>query len=159
MAVSKVILNGNVLMDVTQDTVTAETLMQGETATGADGAKVTGTATGGGSTPKTFSVTLSNPKHTGEANYPPCVVYGCSDLYNLGSPIGQFDSTAGTVTVTTSEPLVALKFSSASMVDVGQYSLCEGCHPIDISFTGEEIAAFYVFEDGSATVSNVDYDG
>lgn len=114
--------------------------------------------TGGGSTPKTFSVTLSNPKHSGEANYPPCLVYGCSDLYSLGSPIGQFESTTGTVTVTTSEPLVALKFRSSSMVAVGSYSVCEGCLPIDITFAGEEMAAFYVYEDGSATVSNVDYD-
>jgi hypothetical protein len=45
MAVSKVILNGDTLMDVTQDSVTAPTLLSGETATGADGVRVTGTAT------------------------------------------------------------------------------------------------------------------
>lgn len=45
MAVSKVILNGDTLMDVTQDSVTAPTLLSGETATGADGERLTGTAT------------------------------------------------------------------------------------------------------------------
>lgn len=45
MAISKVILNGTVLMDVTDDTVTADKLLYGEQATGADGQKVTGTVT------------------------------------------------------------------------------------------------------------------
>lgn len=45
MAVSKVILNGTTLMDVTVDTVTASTLASGYQATGADGQKVTGTHT------------------------------------------------------------------------------------------------------------------
>lgn len=48
MAVSKVILNDETLMDVTQDSVTASTLLEGETATGADGVRITGTATAGG---------------------------------------------------------------------------------------------------------------
>ena len=43
MAISKVILNGNTLMDVTQDTVTADKLLQTYTATKNDGTKVTGT--------------------------------------------------------------------------------------------------------------------
>lgn len=45
MAISKVILNDETLMDVTQDSVTASTLLSGETATGADGVRLTGTAT------------------------------------------------------------------------------------------------------------------
>ena len=48
MAFSKVILNGVTLMDLTQDTVTAPTLKQGETAHGADGEQVVGTMSGGG---------------------------------------------------------------------------------------------------------------
>lgn len=44
MAVSKVILNGDVLMDVTQDTVSSDTLLSGQTATGADGVRLTGSA-------------------------------------------------------------------------------------------------------------------
>lgn len=48
MAFSKIILNGVTLMDVTQDTVTAPTLKQGETAHGADGEEIIGTMSGGG---------------------------------------------------------------------------------------------------------------
>lgn len=43
MAVAKVILNGTTLIDVTQKTVTASTLLQGETALKNDGTDVTGT--------------------------------------------------------------------------------------------------------------------
>ncbi len=42
MAFSKVILNGTTLMDVTQDTVTSDTLKTGSTATAANGEKITG---------------------------------------------------------------------------------------------------------------------
>lgn len=43
---SKIILNENVLMDVTQDTVTANSLLQGYTATAADGISITGNKQG-----------------------------------------------------------------------------------------------------------------
>ena len=43
MAYSKVILNGTTLIDVTQKTVTASTLLQGETALKNDGTDITGT--------------------------------------------------------------------------------------------------------------------
>ena len=42
MAFSKIIFNGNTLMDVTQDTVDAQYMMTGKTATKADGTKVNG---------------------------------------------------------------------------------------------------------------------
>ena len=42
MAISKVTLNGTVLMDVTQDTVVANKLMKNETAHKADGTQITG---------------------------------------------------------------------------------------------------------------------
>lgn len=45
MAFSKIILNGDTLMDVTQDTVAANNLLSGETATGANGLRVNGAAT------------------------------------------------------------------------------------------------------------------
>lgn len=40
---SKVIFNGDVLMDLTGDTVTADKLLKGITAHGKDGAPITGT--------------------------------------------------------------------------------------------------------------------
>lgn len=45
MAVNKVVYDGNTLIDLTSDTVTAETLAEGETAHAASGASVTGTLT------------------------------------------------------------------------------------------------------------------
>ena len=45
MAVSKVILNGTTLMDVTDDTVTVDDLKTGVTATSADGQQITGELT------------------------------------------------------------------------------------------------------------------
>ena len=47
MAISKIILNGEVQMDVTSDTVQADKLMQGYTAHDKTGTLITGTATGG----------------------------------------------------------------------------------------------------------------
>lgn len=48
MAKNKIIYNGNTLIDLTGDTVTADKLMQGYTAHDRSGALITGTATGGG---------------------------------------------------------------------------------------------------------------
>lgn len=47
MAVNKVVYGTTVLVDLTEDTVTADTLMQGYTAHDKSGALITGTATGG----------------------------------------------------------------------------------------------------------------
>ena len=44
MAISKIILNGVTQMDVTSDTVATDNLLEGYTATGADGNRVMGTA-------------------------------------------------------------------------------------------------------------------
>lgn len=60
MAVSKVILNGVTLMDVTQKTVTASTLLQGETALKNDGTDVVGTYQGGGSQNVTVECSTAN---------------------------------------------------------------------------------------------------
>lgn len=48
MAVSKVIYAGQTVIDLTEDTVTAETLAEGVTAHGADGEPIVGTMSGGG---------------------------------------------------------------------------------------------------------------
>ena len=46
MGTSKVVLGSNVLVDLTNDTVTAETLAEGITAHGADGEPIVGTYVG-----------------------------------------------------------------------------------------------------------------
>ena len=45
MAISKVIYGGKTLIDLTSDTVTAEKVLSGYTAHGADGEAITGTCT------------------------------------------------------------------------------------------------------------------
>ena len=49
MAKNKIIYNGNTLIDLTGDTVTADKLLQGYTAHDRSGAQITGTAISGGS--------------------------------------------------------------------------------------------------------------
>lgn len=74
MAYSKVILNGTTIMDVTTDTVTAETLLSGETATRNDGVQITGTYEGGGGDEQLF-VFCDSPGYlnagakVGDSNY------------------------------------------------------------------------------------------
>lgn len=62
MAIAKIILNGVVQMDVTGDTVAANNLLSGETATGADGNPVTGAYVPSGGT-DTYS-----PKNDGKTH-------------------------------------------------------------------------------------------
>ena len=49
MAVNKVIYGGRTIMDVTEDTVTPETLAEGATATNAKGERILGMMKAGGS--------------------------------------------------------------------------------------------------------------
>lgn len=60
MAISKIILNGVTQMDLTSDTVAASNLISPNTAHGADGNQVTGTATGGISGTYMFPLVLNN---------------------------------------------------------------------------------------------------
>lgn len=50
MAVNQVVINGETVLDLTSDTVTADKLLTGYTAHDASGTQITGTATAGGST-------------------------------------------------------------------------------------------------------------
>lgn len=65
MAYSKIILNGETLMDVTSDTVTVDKLIEGYTATKNDGTKITGANSG---------VTLFTATITGTGNSSYCYV-------------------------------------------------------------------------------------
>ena len=58
MAYSKVILNGDTLIDLTEDTVAAENLEDGYTAHGADGEAVLGTASIGVNLPPARGVSF-----------------------------------------------------------------------------------------------------
>ena len=65
MAYSKVIVNGDTIMDVTQDTVTASNLLYSIVATKNDGTKVVGTI----QTTGTGGLTVSGPTVTAGAGY------------------------------------------------------------------------------------------
>lgn len=105
-AVSKVVLNGVTLIDVTQDTVTTNTLLNGESATGADGQKVNGSIP---------SKTVSNLMKSGATVTVPAGYYGTDASLTIDSgsivipstitsiqPTINFDSETGTVLSTVS---------------------------------------------------------
>jgi len=52
MAVSKVVFGNNTIMDITDSTITADKVLEGEIAYAADGSRIVGTASGGGSISK-----------------------------------------------------------------------------------------------------------
>lgn len=70
MGVSKVIYGNRTIIDLTQDTVTADKLMQGYTAHGANGEQIVGTATGGSiQASKTVTAGTSNVTVTPDSGY------------------------------------------------------------------------------------------
>ena len=96
MAVSKVILNGNTLMDVTQDTVAADKLLQTYTATKNDGTKVTGTLVPSVQPTlqsKTVSPTTSQQTVSPDAGYD-----GLSSVTVNAMPSGSASTPATTIT-------------------------------------------------------------
>ena len=81
MAYNKIITtDGETLIDLTQDTVTPETLLEGATAHAKNGEVITGTATGGGGI-------LKNKVITENGEYEPTV-----PTFAIGSKINLKDS-------------------------------------------------------------------
>lgn len=109
MAISKVILNGNTLMDVTQDTVTADKLLQTYTATKNDGTKVNGSYT-----PPTFSTQTKSvtPTESAQTVTPDSGYDGLSQV-NVGAVSSTYVGTgvtrksAQTYTPTTTDQTIA----------------------------------------------------
>lgn len=94
MAVSKVILNGTTLIDVTNDTVASSNLLSGKTATGADGEKVSG-----GITAKTSSdLTASGATVTVLAGYYASNASKSVATATHANPTASINSTTGVVT-------------------------------------------------------------
>ena len=96
MAYSKIILNGETLMDVTSDTVAAGSLLSGKTATKNDGTKVTGNIAS-----KTASdLTASGATVTAAAGYYPSAVSKAVTTTTHPNPTAAIASSTGVVTAT-----------------------------------------------------------
>ncbi len=92
MAVSKVILNGETLIDVTVDTVTSSNLLSTYQATGADGEKITGAYVPPAFAPSALTVTPTETQQTFNAanvdGYKPVTVAAVSSTY-VGTGVAQ----------------------------------------------------------------------
>jgi hypothetical protein len=80
MTYSKIILNGETLMDVTSDTVDAGNLLSGETATKNNGTKISGNI----STKTSSDLIVSGPTVTVPAGYYATAVSKSVSTYNGG---------------------------------------------------------------------------
>ena len=98
MAIAKLILNGEVQMDVTSDTVSANRLLSGYTATKNDGTKVTGSYVPPSVTISALTVTPTENQQTFNAaavsGYKPVTVNAISSTY-VGSGIDRITSLPG----------------------------------------------------------------
>ena len=101
MAVSKVILNGTTLIDVTTDTVTSSTLLSNYTATDASGSKISGAYSGVVLQSKTATPTESIQTILPDSGYAlsQVTVYGISSSY-VGSGVPTLSSQAFTPATT-----------------------------------------------------------
>lgn len=122
MAISKVTLNGDTLMDVTQDTVAANNLLSGETATGADGESVTGAV----ATKTSSDMTASGATVTAPAGYYATAASKSVASGSASTPATTITanptisvSSAGLITATTSTTKSVTPTVSAGYVSTG----------------------------------------
>ena len=127
MAISKLILNGDVQMDVTSDTVSASRLLNGYTATKSDGTKVTGNIATKSAADLTFASTTGT--FTTAAGYygaatTKTITTKAAATYNTSTAdqtIGSYQWLTGTQTIksVTTSNLTAANVASGVVVKVG----------------------------------------
>lgn len=117
-------------------------------------------STGGGAS-KIFTVNLVNPVNPSYAQNPACIIYESDNpYYDPGdvNQIGQIVLPDGSATVTVTKPIVITKFFTNGYLSRGSTINEHGSMPINPSYVEESTHAFYVYEDGSADIIQVDYD-
>lgn len=111
MAYSKIILNGETLMDVTSDTVAAGSLLSGKTATKNDGTKVTGNI----STKTSSDLTVSGATVTAPAGY-----YSVSASKSITNGTATTPATTittnPTITLSTTTGIVTATYAGSSSI-------------------------------------------
>lgn len=115
-------------------------------------------AISGGMTPRTVTVSLDTPRHTGEASHPACYLFESEDGMSLVQ-VGTIGSPTGSTTVTVSKPLLLAVFHGAGTPDAGSISFpFDGVQPLRTDFLETSTNGVYVYNDGYFTISGVDYD-
>jgi hypothetical protein len=137
MAYSKVILNGTTLMDVTQDTVTADKLLQTCTATKNDGTRVTGTLVP--SVAPTLQSKTVSPSTSQQTVSPDSGYDGLSQVTVNAMPSGSATTPATTITA---NPTISV---SASGLITASVSKTQGVTPT--------VSAGYVASGISGTIT------
>ena len=111
---------------------------------------------GGGGTEKTITITLTNPSHASEAMDPACTIYEAEDPTNPNAQIGQIETPTGSTTVTTSASCIVVQFHTYGALMYGNSRYEEGLVPLEHGRSAG--MGFYVFDSGSMTIEDVDYD-
>ena len=136
MAISKLILDGQVQMDVTQDTVTANALLSGYTATRADGEKIEGLI----GTKSASDATISGANINVPAGYYPDGIRTSVQTGSEGTPVATKSTVSNnsvtiTPSVTNTEGYISGSTKTGSAVSVTASDLVSGSQTITTNQT------------------------
>lgn len=136
MAYSKIILNGETLMDVTSDTVDAENLLSGKTATKNSGAKVTGNIASKSSSDLTVSgATITAPSGYYSASASKSIASGTAGTPTATKGTVSNHSVSVTPSVTNTTGYITGSTKTGTAVSVSASELVSGTYTVDSSGT------------------------